>query len=453
MKAASPPPPAPADGPAARGFATLFGALLGLSLLKFGNPVVLAQLVEWPKDRYEWIFMAWPNAVALPLLLGVAVLGLLALRWRELTWRWELALPLGWLGWEALAAGQSAEPASSWPVVLHFGTCVLCYLLGTFSLTRRRDLGGFWLGLLAGFAIILTVGLEQHFGGLAETRRQFHLYIEPTLKVVPPDLLKRISSDRIFSTLFYPNALAGVLLLLLPALLAFLWECDRWLTRGARLFLIAAVGGGALGCLFWSGSKGGWLLMLLLGLVTLLRLPMAAWWKWVVMATVLLAGLTGFGLRYAGFFERGATSVSARFDYWRAAAQTAAEHPVWGTGPGTFARAYARIKRPESEMSRLVHNDYLQQASDSGVPGLLAYAAFVVWGLVRGFPRGPLAGNWLRFGVWLGLLGWALQSLFEFGLYIPALAWPAFTFLGWISLAAPANRGPQSPPSPAAAAR
>ena len=27
-------------------------------------------------------------------------------------------------------------------------------------------------------------------------------------------------------------------------------------------------------------------------------------------------------------------------------------------------------------MARLVHNDYLEQASDSGLPGLLAYTAF-----------------------------------------------------------------------------
>ena len=37
-----------------------------------------------------------------------------------------------------------------------------------------------------------------------------------------------------------------------------------------------------------------------------------------------------------------------------------------------------------------------------------------------------------RFAVWLGVLGWSLQGLFDFGLYIPALAWPAFTLLGWL---------------------
>ena len=29
----------------------------------------------------------------------------------------------------------------------------------------------------------------------------------------------------------------------------------------------------ALACLFWSGSKGGWLLMLLLAVIAMLRLP------------------------------------------------------------------------------------------------------------------------------------------------------------------------------------
>ena len=174
------------------------------------------------------------------------------------------------------------------------------------------------------------------------------------------------------------------------------------------------------------------------------------------MAGVLLAGLAGFFWKHAAFFQKGATSVSARFDYWRAAAQTAKAHPVFGTGPGTFAIAYEKVKRPESEMARLVHNDYLEQASDSGMPGLLAYALFIGCALVWSFPKAakaPAAGpsDWLTFAVWLGVLGWSLQGLMEFGLYIPALAWPAFTFLGWLlgqrtggDSLSPRNQSPKS---------
>jgi O-antigen ligase len=76
----------------------------------------------------------------------------------------------------------------------------------------------------------------------------------------------------------------------------------------------------------------------------------------------------------------------------------------------------------------LVHNDYLEQATDSGIVGFLLYAVFVGGVLWRARPAG--IGDRLHFAIWLGVLGWGLQSLMEFGLYIPALAWPAFTFLG-----------------------
>jgi O-antigen ligase len=177
--------------------------------------------------------------------------------------------------------------------------------------------------------------------------------------------------------------------------------------------------------------------MLALGLVGQLRLPFSRRLKVALVTVVLLAGLAGFFWRHATFFQKGATSVSARFDYWRAAAQTVKDKPVFGTGPGTFAIAYGRVKKPESEMARLAHNDYLEQASDSGVPGMLAYIIFIVAGLAWSFPWAGKAqtlgsDDWPTFAVWLGVLGWGLQSLAEFGLYIPALAWPAFTFLGWL---------------------
>jgi O-antigen ligase len=268
---------------------------------------------------------------------------------------------------------------------------------------------------------------------------------------VPQEYLKRISSGRIFGTLFYPNSLAGVLLLLTPPMVAVVLRCQR-LTIAAKRFLAVALGAAVLACLCWSGSKGGWLLALLLGIVSLLRLPHAQRVRNALVMILIIAGLAGFFWKYSGFFRKGATSVSARMDYWRAAAQTAITHPLFGTGPGTFAIPYEKLKRPESEMSRMVHNDYLEQASDSGFIGFLAYIGFITAGLVWGrralsdLPRGPASTSvapaiQLRpeadasapgFWVWLGLLGWALQGLFEFGLYVPALAWTAFAFLGWL---------------------
>jgi hypothetical protein len=419
-------------------FAGLFGAFLGLALLKFGNPPITEKWVTAPATYWEFLLgYPWPIAWAYWLLVPVAVAGLAAARWKSAAPGWLVGLPLLWLVWEFIAGTQSVDPGLTAWTLRHFAACVVCFYLGYFSLSRVRRVGRFWVGLLGGFTLVLAVGWEQHFGGLKETRDYFFQHVYPYMKDVPPEYLKKISSNRIFSTLFYPNALAGALLLLLPVTLAALWQLRQLLTPAARGFLMVLVGTGGLGCLYWSGSKGGWLLMLLVGLVGLLRLPFSRQLKMALVIGVLLVGLAGFFWKYSAFFKKGATSVSARFDYWRAAAQTAKNQPIFGTGPGTFAIAYAKIKRPESEMARLAHNDYLEQASDSGLPGLLAYGLFIVTALAWSYPKAgkaatPGPDDWLVFSVWLGVLGWSLQSLVEFGLYIPSLAWPAFAFLGWL---------------------
>src|SRR5215470_8226600 len=165
-------------------------------------------------------------------------------------------------------------------------------------------------------------------------------------------------------------------------------------TAGARGLLVGIVAIGALGCLFWSGSKGGWLLALLLGLIVLLRLKTKMAIKMGLIIGVLLIGLAAFFVRHRIFFEKGATSVVARFDYWKAAVQITKDHPIFGSGPGTFFISYQKIKRPESEPSRLTHNDYLEQASDSGIPGLLLYTGIVAGGLAWIAKRKEFQEDW-----------------------------------------------------------
>jgi hypothetical protein len=460
-------------------FAGAFGVFLGLCLLKFGSPPIMESFVEAPKGFLNKLATSpWPLQWTIWTGVPVLVLGLIVI-WRHgvsagNTPRWLLLVPVLWLAWQALATSASVNRPLSVLTLLHFVAAVTCFYLGFFALPRVRSLLPFWMGLLVAFLFVIAVGLDQHFGGLEESRKFFYqqqqLYPD---RYYPPELLKKIASTRIYSTLFYPNTLAGALLLLVPVMLAVSAQAsDRFrLGVGTRTQTVAVlatvtvaclllyllnskvgwlmfilvglavllpirrwlapllVGLGSAACLYWSGSKGGWLLMLVLGLVALLRMNIPGRVKSIVLAVVLLAGLSAFFLKYAGFFQKGATSVVARFDYWRAATQTSRAHPLLGTGPGTFATPYEKLKRPESEMARLVHNDYLEQASDSGLPGFLLYATFILGGLVLLFP--PKGSPPLRFAAWLGVLGWALQSFVEFSLYIPALAWIAFTLLGW----------------------
>jgi hypothetical protein len=84
-------------------------------------------------------------------------------------------------------------------------------------------------------------------------------------------------------------------------------------------------------------------------------------------------------------------------------------------------------------MARLTHNDYLEQFSDSGVG----------WRTdLRGLDFSGAGGGWqkiwrsrdakFQFAIFAGLLGWFVQGFGEFELYVPALAWTAFTLLGYL---------------------
>lgn len=426
-------------------FPGLFGAFLALSLLKFGNPPIMAKFVDRPADLVQWIIITWPLDIGYWLLGGVAVVGFLSARWPTGVPKWQLALPIAWVGWQFLSATNSVDTELTRQTLRHFVACAVCFYVGCLGLNREGGTNAFWIPILCAFGVIIAVGIDQRFGGLEATRKYFYTYVYPTLPTVSPEYLKKISSNRIFSTLFYPNSLAGVILLLLPVSLGLIWRFAARLTVASRGLLAGLLAAGALACLYWSGSKGGWLLALLLALVALLHLPMSNRIKAIVLVVVSLCGVTGFFVKYADFFQRGATSVIARFDYWRAALQTVAANPVFGTGPGTFGVVYQTIKKPESEMSRLTHNDYLQQASDSGVVGGAAYLAFTLSVLLRGYRKTKGPEGVLPFLVWLGFLGWAVQGTMEFGLYIPALAWPAFALAGWLLRAKAGCAQPNQP--------
>jgi len=191
-------------------------------------------------------------------------------------------------------------------------------------------------------------------------------------------------------------------------------------------------------------KKEGWLIAMAMVGVYLLR------WNWpkrikiAALAIVAVVGLGIFAVRFHSYFAAGATSAGARLDYWRAAVQTAVNKPLVGSGPGTFQRPYAQLKSPDAEMARLTHNDYLEQFSDSGIPGGIFYGAWIVLALATVGRRVWNTDDQTKFAIFIGLLGWFVQGVGEFSLYIPALAWTAFTLLG-CSLALTGNQFDKKP--------
>lgn len=415
-----------------RFFAGTAGLLVGLGLFKFGNPVIFEGKIIPPRSLEEMLHQIWPVHWVYFLWGTLLVAGLPLARFKKETPKWVLILPFIWLAWQFLAATQTVDAGLTSAVLKHLTACVVSFFIGWLMLSEVEDARPFWVIIVVAFLWLMRIGFEQHFGGLEATRRYFEMYLRPTMPDAPPELVKRFSTTRIFGTLFYPNSLAGAILLLLPTLLAAVWELAAKVNLAARWALTSLVGLSALVCLYWSGSKAGWLLLLGTGLMALFRLPFRPRLRRNLVIGILVIGLAGFFAKYAGFFQRGATSVSARFDYWRSAISIATRHPVMGTGPGTFSIPYLEMKRPEAEMARLCHNDYLEQASDSGIVPFVAYSTFILGSICSLYRKRKSSFGFFSFAMWLGVAAWALHGFLEFHLYVPGLAYPFFLMLGWL---------------------
>ncbi len=70
---------------------------------------------------------------------------------------------------------------------------------------------------------------------------------------VPPEVLARLESQRVFATLVYPNALAGYLLVAWAPVLVWVWVRGRGWARSVKWFSLVFLG---LAAVVLSGADG-----------------------------------------------------------------------------------------------------------------------------------------------------------------------------------------------------
>ncbi len=198
-----------------------------------------------------------------------------------------------------------------------FAGCVACYFLGALVLGRERVMRWLLVGVLAAFALCLIKGINQRLVEFPQSRqlllegeRAGWTNIPPEMfaemkhdrvvittngvDVANPAILAKFAKGRVNGTLVYPNALAGLILLLLPVSLVLAFNRTNRLRppiRAAVIALTVFLGGSAF---FWTGSKLGWLIALAIGGACLFRL------QWPMR--LKLAALTGILLDRAGDF-------------------------------------------------------------------------------------------------------------------------------------------------------
>ena len=245
--------------------------------------------------------------------------------------------------------------------------------------------------------------------------------------------------DRASGCFGIPNSLAALLLLLLPAAGALAFHKAvrpvRRVAAGA-LALVLALG------LVLTVSRGAWISLAL----ALVAWPVvAARGNWLRRLGGAAAALVAVGL-VGGTLFLTSTVVRARFTtlvrdagelsrpiLWRAGWKLFREHPVAGTGAGSFNVLFER-HRPEGFGLEPVwaHNDYLNTLSDYGAVGFVLFfgaCGAIAWRCARrtnavAMPQtdDPVTSPLVIGALVVGLAAFAMQLFVDFHFKIPALA-------------------------------
>jgi O-antigen ligase len=431
-------------------------ALVFLAPLKFGMPVVMQSTSHVPRGLLEWVLSPWPN----PLLVMLVFAGLIwfAVSVRNHSSRdcgirasgaepskqqFDLLywLPLAWLLTQMAATPRSISVQTSVDTVLHFAVCVVVFYAAARYVRDEKAAGWVFGALAAATALVCIAALQQRFGGLAATREYAAAYLDPA--TISDDLRLKLTSNRVFGTLAYPNALAGYLVVAFVPVLAWLW--GKVNGRVTKAVMLAAAGGLMVFCLVLTGSRGGFAALAVSVMAGVLCLAPRNRMSWLVIGVVALATLAVVfaAAQRGGLMHLRQSSLGARLDYWSGAARIAHDHPWFGTGPGTFGSVYTKYKTATTEEAQLVHNSYLEMWCDSGVAAFAVFVALWVVAVGAAFrlvrpstsstgsrQAGSGQGGVVSVAVYAALVGWTVHGLVDFDLYVPGVAVPAFALLG-----------------------
>lgn len=194
----------------------------------------------------------------------------------------------------------------------------------------------------------------------------------------------------------------------------------------------------ALAGLFMTGSRAGvffsllccivfgWMLMHKMNLHSQVR-------RWlglacaVLLVVILIWSFTNFGQATVAKLQTDGLGSNSRFDIFAAVLPMIGDHPLLGTGLGSFPSAFQPYRPQDVSTDGIIdkaHNSYLEFAAEMGLPALLLLLALL-----------GRIGGWLWMGVKereehytipaFGLAVWllmALHSLIDFPLQIPAIA-------------------------------
>jgi O-antigen ligase len=131
--------------------------------------------------------------------------------------------------------------------------------------------------------------------------------------------------------------------------------------------------------------------------------------------------------RFAEVQQEFTAHDQSRLSIWQDAQALVRNHPLIGTGLGTFPIAFTAVQTTFlGQFVNHAHNDYLELAIDLGLPAAIILFASILWTLARTFRTFLLGQGHFDRCIALGCVGSIvailLHSMTDFNLYIPANA-------------------------------
>ena len=257
---------------------------------------------------------------------------------------------------------------------------------------------------------------------------------------------------------------AGLLEMLIP--IAAVYVLSRARSRGERAFLSFATIVSVCSVLL-SGSRGGLIVLLAESIIL-----MAVFYKQstgtrprsVGMIVTLGTGavaLLFFWLAPAHISKRLATvaglmnspevTLGERWIVWKDSLGIIRNHPLMGTGLGTFEVSFPRHQSFASDLVwDHAHNDYVEALAETGIVGGILMVLALIFFFKTAFKdltqRLRHEEGWIQLGAALGVCGLLVHSVGDFNLHIPAnAAW--FAMCAAIATTSARHQGYRSPES------
>lgn len=253
---------------------------------------------------------------------------------------------------------------------------------------------------------------------------------------------------------FYPNALANLLLLLIPIVLFLFWKSANKI----REIFFAVTATFYFAALFLTYSRSAFFVLAFVFLIFFILMGFCGIFRrrvfWVKVFKIFIVVLCGVFVtaQVNNFRERTfdvnifrdkallnasekSASVDERFEFWKGSFKLIQEKPFFGHGPYSFLFEYPRFQQTLLAISDHPHNLFLKIAVENGLITLFFFFAFLLlifWKMARSFSMLSSETKSLVFVLFFSLLAGLLHNLLDYNFNFVSIFFLWWVFLGFL---------------------